>query len=45
MSAYYALDSLDLSEYQEMAADINNNNVVTVTDVNMIAIRALEGDE
>ncbi len=45
MSAYYALDSLNLSEYQEMAADINNNNVVTVTDVNMIAIRALEGDE
>ena len=45
MSAYYALDSLDLSEYQEMAADINNNNVCTVTDVNMIAIRALEGDE
>ncbi len=45
MSAYYALDSLELSEYQEMAADINNNNVVTVTDVNMIAIRALEGDE
>ena len=45
MTAYYALDSIELDEDQVMAADANGNNLITVTDVYMIAMKALEGDE
>ena len=45
MTAYYALDSIELDADQVMAADANGNNLITVTDVYMIAMKALEGDE
>ncbi len=41
-AAYYSLNAKELDQYAQMAADINNSNSVTITDVYLIAKAALE---
>lgn len=41
-AAYYSLNAKTLDEYEIIAADLNNSNTITITDVYLIAKMALE---